>query len=192
MYKITKDNYQGEYQYFEVINYALNSEDGVNGKGILELGKEVIGLGNAQSKFIGATLTNGSYMKGLLTTPNNLSPEQRENLSQKIKSFFSGGNSGRVLVLPDDLKYQNISLSPADVELLKMQEFNISEIARLLKISPHMIGGAEKSGNYGNLEQSNLQFLQYTLLPYIRRLKKYVICSYLQKKKRKWKLFLRV
>ncbi|CED93254.1 Phage portal protein [Romboutsia ilealis] len=175
MYKITKENYQGEYQYFEVINLALNSEDGVNGKGILELGKEVIGLGNAQSKFIGATLTNGSYMKGLLTTPNNLSPEQRENLSQKIKSFFSGGNSGRVLVLPDDLKYQNISLSPADVELLKMQEFNISEIARLLKISPHMIGGAEKSGNYGNLEQSNLQFLQYTLLPYIRRIEE--ICN---------------
>ncbi len=175
MYKITKDNYKGEYQYYEVINLPLNSEDGANGKGILEIGRDTIGLGNAQSKFIGATLTNGSYMKGLLTTPNNLSPEQRENLSQKIKSFFSGGNSGRVLVLPDDLKYQNISLSPADVELLKMQEFNISEIARLLKISPHMIGGAEKSGNYGNLEQSNLQFLQYTLLPYIRRIEE--ICN---------------
>lgn len=109
-------------------------------------------------------------MKGLLTTPSNISPEQRENLSQKIKTFFSGGNSGRVLVLPEDLKYQNISLSPSDVELLKHQEFTITEIARLLKLSPHMIGGAEKSGNYGNLEQSNLQFLQYTLLPYLRRI----------------------
>lgn len=175
MYKITKDGYTGEYQYYEVINLALNSEDGINGKGILEIGRETIGVGNAQAKFIGATLTNGSYMKGLLTVPNDLSVEQREDLSQKIKTFFSGGNSGRVLVLPEDLKYQNISLSPADVELLKMQEFNISEIARLLKISPHMIGGAEKSGNYGNLEQSNLQFLQYTLLPYIRRIEE--ICN---------------
>ena len=119
---------------------------------------------------MGATITNGSFTKGLLTTPANLSPEQRENLSQKIQSFFGGNNSGRVLVLPEDLKYSNISLSPSDVELLNHQEFNISEIARLLKISPHMIGGAEKSGNYGNLEQSNLQFLQYTLLPYIRRI----------------------
>lgn len=169
MYKITKEGYKGEYQYYEVLNLCINSEDGINGKGVLELGKETIGLGQAQQKFIGATITNGSYMKGLLTTPSNISPEKREGLSQKIQSFFSGGNSGRILVLPDDLKYQNISLSPSDVELLKHQEFTITEIARLLKISPHMIGGAEKSGNYGNLEQSNLQFLQYTLYPLIRR-----------------------
>ena len=170
IYHVTKEGYQGIYEYWQVLNLCINSEDGCIGKGILELGKETIGLGQAQQKFIGATLTNGSYIKGLLSTPGNISPEQRENLSQKIKQFFSGGNSGRVLVLPEDLKYQNISLSPSDVELLKHQEFTISEIARLLKLSPHMIGGAEKSGNYGNLEQSNLQFLQYTLLPYLRRI----------------------
>ena len=170
IYYVTKEGYKGEYQYYEVLNLCLNSEDGINGKGILELGRETIGLGQAQQKFIGATISNGSYMKGLLTTPNNIPLEQRENLSKKIKTFFGGGNSGRVLVLPEDLKYQNISLSPADVELLQMQEFNVSEIARLLKLSPHMIGGLEKSGNYGSLEQSNLQFLQYTLLPYLRRI----------------------
>lgn len=170
LYYVSKEGYTGTYQYYEVLNLVTNSEDGVNGKGILELGRETIGLAGAQNNFMGATITNGSFTKGLLTTPSNLSPEQRESLSQKIQSFFSGGNSGRVLVLPEDLKYSNISLSPSDVELLNHQEFNIAEIARLLKISPHMIGGAEKSGNYGNLEQSNLQFLQYTLLPYVRRI----------------------
>lgn len=156
LYYVSKEGYRGTYQYYEVLNLVTNSEDGVNGKGILELGRETIGLAGAQNSFMGATITNGSFTKGLLTTPANLSPEQRESLSQKIQSFFGGSNSGRVLVLPEDLKYSNISLSPSDVELLNHQEFNISEIARLLKISPHMIGGAEKSGNYGNLEQSNL------------------------------------
>ncbi|MEG1008796.1 MAG: phage portal protein [Clostridia bacterium] len=170
MYKISKDGYKGEYQYYDVLNLCTNSEDGVNGVGILEIGKETIGLGNAFNKFMGATITNGSYMKGLLTTPSNISPSQRDDLSQKIKAFFSGGNSGRVLVLPEDLKYQNISLSPSDVELLKHQEFTITEIARLLKLSPHMLGSKEVSGNYGSLEQSSLQFLQYTLLPYLRRI----------------------
>lgn len=169
MYYISKQGYTGEYQYYEVLNLCINSEDGVRGKGVLELGRETIGLGQAQQKFLGATISNGSYMKGLLTTPSNTSKDQRDELTEKIKRFFSGGNSGRVLVLPENLKYQNISLSPADVELLSMQEFNIAEIARLLKISPHMIGAEEKSGNYGSLEQSNLQFLQYTLLPYIRK-----------------------
>ncbi|RDY29754.1 phage portal protein [Romboutsia weinsteinii] len=170
IYYISKEGYAGTYQYYEVLNLVTNSEDGINGKGILEFGRETLGLAGAQNSFMGATVTNGSFTKGLIHTPSNLSPEQREGLSQKIQSFFGGGNSGRVLVLPEDLKYSNISLSPADVELLNHQEFNISEIARLLKISPHMIGSNEKSGNYGNLEQSNLQFLQYTLLPYLRRI----------------------
>ena len=169
-YYVNKEEYRGVYEYYELINLCLNSEDGVHGKGILEIGRESIGLGQAQQKFLGATISNGSYMKGILTTPSSTSKDQRDDLMNKIKRFFSGGNSGRVLVLPEGLKYQNISLSPADVELLQMQEFNIGEIARLLKISPHLIGGEVKSGNYGTLEQSNLQFLQYTLLPYLRRI----------------------
>lgn len=169
MYKITKEGYKGEYQYYEVLNLCINSEDGINGKGILELGRETIGLGNSQQRYIGAILENGSYTKSILNVPSNTTPEQIESLYQKMMRFFSKGNSGKVMVLPEDVKYSGISLSPSDLELLKHQEFTITEIARLLKISPHMIGGAEKSGNYGNLEQSNLQFLQYTLYPLIRR-----------------------
>lgn len=169
MYKITKEGYKGEYQYYEVLNLCINSEDGINGKGVLELGKETIGLGNSQQRYIGAILENGSYTKSILNVPSNTTPEQIESLYQKMMRFFSKGNSGKVMVLPEDVKYSGISLSPSDLELLKHQEFTITEIARLLKISPHMISGAEKSGNYGNLEQSNLQFLQYTLYPLIRR-----------------------
>ena len=170
MYRVTKDGYKGEYQYYEVLNLCVNSEDGINGKGILELGRETIGLGNSQQRYIGAILENGSYTKSILNVPSNTTPEQIESLYQKMMRFFSKGNSGKVMVLPEDVKYSGISLSPSDLELLKHQEFTIIEIARLLKLSSHMISGAEKSGNYGNLEQSNLQFLQYTLLPHLRKI----------------------
>lgn len=170
MYYVSKQGYTGTYQYYEIINLCINSDDGVRGKGILEIGKETIGLGNALNNFMGATISNGAFMKGLITVPSSTTQPQREDLAAKIKRFFSGNNSGRVLVLPEDLKYQNISLSPSDVQLLQHQNFTISEIARLLKLSPHMIGGEEKSGNYGSLEQSNLNFLTYTLLPYLRRI----------------------
>lgn len=170
MYYVSKQGYVGEYQYYEILNLCINSDDAINGKGVLELGREVIGLGQEQQKFLGTIISNGSYVKGVLTLPSNVTENQKDQIRERFRKFYSGKYNGNVLTLTDDTKYQNISLSPADIELLKMQEFNISEIARLLKISPHMIGGEQKSGNYGSLEQSNLQFLQYTLLPYIRRI----------------------
>ena len=121
LYYVSKEGYRGTYQYYEVLNLVTNSEDGVNGKGILELGRETIGLAGAQNSFMGATITNGSFTKGLLTTPANLSPEQRESLSQKIQSFFGGSNSGRVLVLPEDLKGKKIRVQQSQTNIRMME-----------------------------------------------------------------------
>lgn len=170
IYYISKENYVGTYQYYDVINLVNSTEDGIKGKGILEIGRDIIGLGNAQQRYMGSVISNGAYPKSLMRTPDNLSLTQREEIAQKTKNFFSGNNAGRIMVIPESLQYENISISPADLELLKSAEFTISEIARLLKISPHMIGGEVKSGNYATLEQSNMQFMMYTLNPLIRKI----------------------
>ena len=91
-------------------------------------------------------------------------------MAQKLKSFFTKGNSGRLLVLPNNSEYKPVSLSPTDLDLLKEKEFTIQEIARLLKIRPELLGVNISSGNYKNLEEGNRQFLQFTLLPYLKNL----------------------
>jgi HK97 family phage portal protein len=166
-YQITLNGKTYRKEYYEIINLCNNSRNGIIGQGILSYGCEVLGIANSQNKFQGSTLENGAYAKGILYVDGNTNAEQRNDIGNKIKSFFSKGNSGRLLVLPNSSKYEGISLSPSDLDLLKSQEFTIQEIARLLKIRPELLGASIGSGNYKNLEESNLQFLTYTLQPYL-------------------------
>ena len=166
-YNITLHNKTMRKEYYEIINLCNNSKNGINGVGVLSYGSEVLGIATSQNQFQGATLENGAYSKGILYVDKNTTAEQRDTIATKIKSFFSKGNNGRLMVLPDSSKYEGVSLSPSDLDLLKSQKFTINEIARLLKIRPELLGVSAGSGNYKNLEESNLQFLTYTLQPYL-------------------------
>ncbi|MDK0740183.1 phage portal protein [Clostridium perfringens] len=169
-YQVTLNGQVERLEYYEVINLCSNSIDGVLGRGILVTGAETLGLASSQQLYSGATFENGIFAKGILYVDSNFSTEQRNKMMDKFKGFFSKGNSGRLLVLPNNTEYKPISLSPTDLDLLKEKEFTIQEIARLLKIRPELLGVNISSGNYKNLEEGNRQFLQFTLLPYLKNL----------------------
>ncbi|HBI7133083.1 TPA: phage portal protein [Clostridium perfringens] len=169
-YQVTINGQVERLEYYEVINLCSNSVDGVLGRGILVTGAETLGLASSQQLYSGAVFENGVFAKGILYVDSNFSAEQRNQMKDKFKGFFSKGNSGRLLVLPNNTEYKPISLSPTDLDLLKEKEFTIQEIARLLKIRPELLGVNISSGNYKNLEEGNRQFLQFTLLPYLKNL----------------------
>lgn len=169
-YQVTLNGQVERLEYYEVINLCSNSVDGVLGRGILVTGAETLGLASSQQLYSGAVFENGVFAKGILYVDSNFSAEQRNQMKDKFKGFFSKGNSGRLLVLPNNSEYKPISLSPTDLDLLKEKEFTIQEIARLLKIRPELLGVNISSGNYKNLEEGNRQFLQFTLLPYLKNL----------------------
>lgn len=169
-YQVTLNGRIERLEYYEVINLCSNSVDGVLGRGILVTGAETLGLASSQQLYSGAVFENGVFSKGILYIDASSSQEQRDSVAQKLKSFFTKGNSGRLLVLPNNSEYKPVSLSPTDLDLLKEKEFTIQEIARLLKIRPELLGVNISSGNYKNLEEGNRQFLQFTLLPYLKNL----------------------
>ncbi|ALG48566.1 Phage portal protein [Clostridium perfringens] len=169
-YQVTLNGRTERLEYYEVINLCSNSVDGVLGRGILVTGAETLGLASSQQLYSGAVFENGVFNKGILYVDASSSQEQRDSIAQKLKGFFTKGNSGRLLVLPNNSEYKPVSLSPTDLDLLKEKEFTIQEIARLLKIRPELLGVNISSGNYKNLEEGNRQFLQFTLLPYLKNL----------------------
>lgn len=167
-YKFKLNDVEVECKYHELINLARYTKNGVEGIGILQYGADVLGITASQNRFLAATLENGAYAKGIVSVPDSSSDEDRKSLMMRFKEFFNGKNAGGVMVLPESVKYSPVSLSPADLDVLKHGEFSIKEIARFLKVPPHMLGDTSTS-TYGNLEQSNLHFLQYCLLAYIRQ-----------------------
>lgn len=76
----------------------------------------------------------------------------------------------RPAVLSGGVKWKPISASAADMELNASREYAVAEIARVFRIPAHMIGAKSSSQTYTNNEQAGLNFLTFTLLPWLRRI----------------------
>ena len=83
-------------------------------------------------------------------------------------AFGGSSNAHKVAVLEEGLKYSPISISPNEAQFLETRKFQINEIARIFRVPPHMVGDLEKS-SFSNIEQQSLEFVKYTLQPWIIR-----------------------
>lgn len=66
------------------------------------------------------------------------------------------------------MKYTPISIAPEQAQFLETRKFQIDEIARIFRVPPHMVGDLEKS-SFSNIEQQSLEFVKYTLDPWVIR-----------------------
>lgn len=85
-----------------------------------------------------------------------------------MSQFGGSANSNKVAVLEEGLKYTPISINPTDAQFLETRKFQIDEIARIFRVPPHMVGDLEKS-SFSNIEQQSLEFVKYTLDPWVIR-----------------------
>ena len=85
-----------------------------------------------------------------------------------MSQFGGSTNSGKVAVLEEGMKYTPISISPNEAQFLETRKFQLDEIARIFRIPPHMVGDLDKS-SFSNIEQQSLEFVKYTLDPWVTR-----------------------
>ena len=83
-------------------------------------------------------------------------------------TFGGSANANKVAVLEEGMKYTPISISPNEAQFLETRKFQIDEIARIFRVPPHMVGDLEKS-SFSNIEQQSLEFVKYTLDPWVAR-----------------------
>lgn len=122
---------------------------------------------------------NGASPSGVLEHPGTLKDPSKVRDSWNA-AFAGSGNSHRVAVLEEGLKYTPISISPNEAQFLETRKFQIDEIARIFRVSPHMVGDLEKS-SFSNIEQQSLEFVKYTLEPWIVRWEQSIFRSLLSR-----------
>ena len=123
--------------------------------------------------------TNGASPSGVLEHPGTLKDPSKVRDSWNA-AFAGSGNSHRVAVLEEGLKYTPISISPNEAQFLETRKFQIDEIARIFRVPPHMVGDLEKS-SFSNIEQQSLEFVKYTLEPWIVRWEQSIFRSLLSR-----------
>ena len=141
--------------------------DGLVGYSPIAMAKNAIGLAIATEEYGAKFFANGAAPSGVLEHPGTIKDPQR--VREAWQSQFGGSqNSGKIAVLEEGMKYTPISISPEQAQFLETRKFQINEIARIFRVPPHMVGDLEKS-SFSNIEQQSLEFVKYTLDPWVIR-----------------------
>ena len=141
--------------------------DGLVGYSPIAMAKNAIGMAIACEEFGAKFFANGAAPSGVLEHPGTIKDPSKVREAWQTQ-FGGSSNSGKVAVLEEGMKYTPISISPEQAQFLETRKFQINEIARIFRIPPHMVGDLEKS-SFSNIEQQSLEFVKYTLDPWVIR-----------------------
>ena len=141
--------------------------NGLIGFSPIAMARNAIGMTLAVEEFGAKFFENGARPSGILKHPGVLKDPQK--LSESWRQFYGGSeNVGKDPVLEEGVTYESISIPPDDAQFIETKKFQINEIARLYRVPPHLIGDLEKS-SFNNIEQQSLEFVKYTLTPWLVR-----------------------
>ncbi len=151
--------------------------DGLVGYSPIAMAKNAIGLAIATEEFGAKFFANGAAPSGVLEHPGTL--KNPDKVRESWNATFGGShNANKVAVLEEGMKYSPISISPEQAQFLETRKFQINEIARIFRVPPHMVGDLEKS-SFSNIEQQSLEFVKYTLEPWLVRWEQSMVRSLL-------------
>lgn len=141
--------------------------DGLIGYSSIAMAKNAVGMTLACEEYGASFFANGANPGGVLEHPGVLKDPSK--VRESWNSVYRGvNNAHKIAVLEEGMKYQQIGIPPEEAQFLETRKFQINEIARLYRIPPHMVGDLDKS-SFSNIEQQSLEFVKYTLDPWVIR-----------------------
>lgn len=145
------------------------SLDGLHGVSVLRHHADsAFGAALALQDHANAILENRARASGVLEHPGKLSDQAYSHLQSSFSAAISGKNLGKVAIAEEGMKYNQISMTPEDIQLVEQRKFTRTEIAAIFRMPPHKIGDLERA-TYTNIEHQSLEYVTDTLLPWARR-----------------------
>jgi len=151
----------------EVLHIPGLGFDGLVGYSPIAMAKNAIGMAIATEEFGARFFSNGASPGGVLEHPGVVKDPKR--IRDSWNEVYQGSaNAHRIAVLEEGMKFQPISIPPEQAQFIATRKYQLNEIARIFRIPPHMIGDLEKS-SFSNIEQQSLEYVKYTLDPWVVR-----------------------
>lgn len=116
--------------------------------------------------------SNGMAIKGAIKYPKKVDETQARLIQDYVMRMQSGvENAGKPLILTEGGEFVNASMTAVDAQLIEQKKLQITDIARIFGVPPHLIGETEKSTSWGSgIEQQSIGFVQYSLSPHLVRI----------------------
>jgi HK97 family phage portal protein len=135
----------------------------------VEYARQTIGLGLAAEKFGASWFGGNAVPSGVLTCDWRPDRDQATLLRELWDDRHQGKRN--TALLTGGLKYEPIGVHPDESQFIETAGFNVRSVCRTFGVPPEMIG-AESGGSltYANIEQRSLDFLVYSVNPWLYRL----------------------
>ncbi|WP_122039322.1 phage portal protein [Asaia bogorensis] len=162
----------GEGDIFHIKGFCF---DGLMGISPITAGRQSIGAALAAEETAGRMFRNGLLSQTYISAPTYLSAPQKDQAKAILADYSGAMNAGKTPLLEGGWKVESIGLKAEDLQLLQTRQLGVATLCRWFGVQPVMIGAMEKSTAWGTgLEQMNLWFLQYGLMPWLQRIEQAV------------------
>ena len=166
----------------QVLHIPAFTFDGVLGVSPITYAREAMGLALATEEFGARFFGNGARPGGVLEHPGTI--KDPDKLRDSWNKVYQGtANSHKVAVLEEGMKYHEIGMSPEDSQFLQTRSFQLTEICRIFRVPPHMIGDLSRS-TFSNIEHQSIDFVVHTIRPWLVRWEQAIIRSLLNDEER--------
>ena len=151
----------------EVLHFKMLSMDGIVGISPIQYNRLAISLGISQLEYSDKFYQNGSNSAVILSHPATLDGEAYERLKGSFtKQYVGVKNSHKPILLEDGLKMERLSITNAEAQYIESRTFTKNDIASIFRVPPHMINELSRA-TFSNIEHQSLEFVKYTLMPYL-------------------------
>lgn len=163
----------GCYREQDIIHIKGHSADGKTGISVLQYARHTLDIALTGDRETLKRFANGGNVRGLVTNDKSVTgfgeyqDAQLESTAESIDGKFQGGE--RIVSLPGQVDFKQISLSSTDMQFLESRKFTIRDICRFFGVHPSFVFD-DTSNNYKSAEMANVAFLSNTLNPLLRNI----------------------
>lgn len=153
----------------EMFHLMFFSFDGLIGLDPITMHRRTLGLTIGAEKYGARFYKSDATPPVALVYPGKLKEPARQNIRESWNNKHAGiNNSHTAALLEEGMDIKVLTTSPENAQFLQTRKFQVVDIARIYNVQPHMIGAVESSPR-ANIEQQSLEYVIYTLTPWLTK-----------------------
>ena len=141
------------------------TDNGFLGWGPTHVLRDALGSAVAAERYSQRVLANGAHIPGFFRAPN-LRENTREIVERQMAEFRGVDNAGKSPIFPGSVEWVKMGMTAQEAEILGTRKLLISDMARMFRVPPHIIGDMEHA-TYSNIYHQSREFLDYSVVHWL-------------------------
>jgi HK97 family phage portal protein len=151
----------------EVLHIRGLSNDGLIGYSPITMARRVFETKTRMEEYENSFYANGARPGVVLQHPHTLSPVAQAKLIESWQSRHGGaGNANKIAILEEGMTIEDLGVPQTDAQFIESQKLTKAEIASLFRVPLHMVNDLDRA-TFANIEQMSLEFVIYSLTPWL-------------------------